>query len=169
VSEDFQISLKLQCKGWFLRWATYSNAEFQEGVSLTCGDELSRWQKYAFGCSEIFFNPVRYWFTRGPLTKLFRQFLWSPIPVHFKWSILAYMASYYAFALACPITVLNFIFIGIYDKADSFCESFEERIVYLICRRLELESILHLPLALYRSGERCGLRFTLSSTRRACR
>lgn len=34
------------------RWATYSNGEFKEGVSLTVDDELNRWQKYAYGCSE---------------------------------------------------------------------------------------------------------------------
>lgn len=51
VSEDFQIALTLQSKGWMLRWATYSNQEFEEGVSLSAIDELSRWSKYSFGCS----------------------------------------------------------------------------------------------------------------------
>jgi hypothetical protein len=74
--------------------------------------------------SEIFFNPFRYWFTRGPLTKLFRQFLWSPIPVQVKWSILAYMASYYAFAIACPIVLLNFALVGLLEKRDTFCTSY---------------------------------------------
>ncbi|KAE8540333.1 hypothetical protein D1P53_003278 [Cryptococcus gattii VGV] len=51
VSEDFQIAVTLQIKGYIVRWATYSGGEFEEGVSLTCDDELNRWQKYAFGCS----------------------------------------------------------------------------------------------------------------------
>ena len=51
VSEDFQIAITLQGKGYDLRWASYSGGEFEEGVSLTCDDELNRWQKYAFGCS----------------------------------------------------------------------------------------------------------------------
>lgn len=51
VSEDFQISVTLQIKGYIVRWATYSDGEFEEGVSLTCDDELNSWQKYAFGCS----------------------------------------------------------------------------------------------------------------------
>jgi hypothetical protein len=38
-------------QGWQTRWAKYSNNQFQEGVSLTCADELSRWQKYGWGCS----------------------------------------------------------------------------------------------------------------------
>lgn len=65
VSEDFQIALNVQSKvstsssldvqvadnqGWTVRWATYNNNEFEEGVSLTAPDELSRWQKYAWGC-----------------------------------------------------------------------------------------------------------------------
>jgi membrane glycosyltransferase len=51
VSEDFQIALTLQSKGWMLRWATYSNMQFEEGVSLSAMDELARWQKYSYGCS----------------------------------------------------------------------------------------------------------------------
>lgn len=45
VSEDFDMSLRIQMKGWAMRWATYSNGGFQEGVSLTAVDELNRWQK----------------------------------------------------------------------------------------------------------------------------
>ena len=40
VSEDFDQALRLQMKGWSLRWASYSNGGFQEGVSLTCDDEV---------------------------------------------------------------------------------------------------------------------------------
>ena len=38
-------------QGYVVRWATYSLGDFEEGVSLTCDDELNRWQKYSFGCS----------------------------------------------------------------------------------------------------------------------
>jgi hypothetical protein len=32
---------------------------FKEGVSLTVDDEVNRWQKYAYGCSEsVFLFPV---------------------------------------------------------------------------------------------------------------
>jgi hypothetical protein len=67
VSEDFQIAVTLQMKvnsvmlslhvqsspaqGYTIRWASYTNGEFEEGVSLTCDDELNRWQKYSWGCS----------------------------------------------------------------------------------------------------------------------
>lgn len=49
VSEDFDLALRLLLKGYNLRWATYSNGGFKEGVSLTVVDELARWQKYAYG------------------------------------------------------------------------------------------------------------------------
>lgn len=49
VSEDFDMALRLQLKGYIIRWATYSECGFREGVSLTADDELNRWQKYAYG------------------------------------------------------------------------------------------------------------------------
>lgn len=49
VSEDFNMALRLLLKGYTLRWATYSEGGFKEGVSLTVVDELARWQKYAYG------------------------------------------------------------------------------------------------------------------------
>lgn len=72
VSEDFDMALRLQLRGYIIRcvisnpvpgncninacslsrWASYSKGAFKEGVSLTVDDELNRWQKYAYGCSE---------------------------------------------------------------------------------------------------------------------
>ena len=49
VSEDFNMALRLLLNGYTLRWATYSDGGFKEGVSLTVVDELARWQKYAYG------------------------------------------------------------------------------------------------------------------------
>ena len=49
VSEDFDMALRLQLKGYTIRWATYSEGGFKEGVSLTVDDELNRWQKYSYG------------------------------------------------------------------------------------------------------------------------
>ncbi|KAF5369511.1 hypothetical protein D9758_002777 [Tetrapyrgos nigripes] len=51
VSEDFELALRLLGKGYDLRWATYSEGEFKEGVSLTVEDERNRWQKYTYGTS----------------------------------------------------------------------------------------------------------------------
>ena len=43
------MALRLMLRGYVIRWATYSNRGFKEGVSLTCDDELNRWQKYSYG------------------------------------------------------------------------------------------------------------------------
>lgn len=116
VSEDFAISLALQLKGYIVRWVTYSNNKFEEGVSLTCDDEVNRWQKYAWGCSESIFNPLRYWITRGPLSPLCKQYLWSDISLAGKISVLGYILSYHAIAFAWPLTVVNFELIGLGSK-----------------------------------------------------
>jgi hypothetical protein len=112
VSEDFQIAISLQVKGYVIRWASYSKGEFQEGVSLTCDDELNRWQKYAFGCSELVFNPFRQWLFKGPITPLFRTFLWSNIPIHSKFTVCSYIFSYTAIACAWFLTCANVFIVG---------------------------------------------------------
>jgi cellulose synthase/poly-beta-1,6-N-acetylglucosamine synthase-like glycosyltransferase len=45
VSEDFDMSLRLQCEGYTVRLAAYKGDDFKEGVSLTVYDELNRWEK----------------------------------------------------------------------------------------------------------------------------
>jgi len=90
VSEDFDMALRLQGAGYLVRLAGYkmNGQTYNEGVSLTVYDELMRWEKYAFGCSELLFHPLKYWFTRGPFTKLFRNFITSPIPLCSKFTIM---------------------------------------------------------------------------------
>ncbi|WRT65029.1 uncharacterized protein IL334_001971 [Kwoniella shivajii] len=116
VSEDFDQALRCQMRGWSLRWAAYSNGGFQEGVSLTADDELNRWQKYAYGCSELLFHPFRQWFTKGPITPLYRSFVWADgIPLHSKISVLAYISSYYAIACSLLLSLVNWVLIGLFD------------------------------------------------------
>ena len=98
VSEDFVMSMCLLESGYVIRWATYTDG-FLEGVSLSAADELNRWQKYAFGVSEVCANPVRYWFTRSPVSKLFRRYVMGPAPLSLKFTSIAYLSSY--LALAC--------------------------------------------------------------------
>lgn len=126
VSEDFDMSLRLQCAGYSCRFASYTGTGFQEGVSLTVYDELARWEKYAYGCNELMFHPLRYWLTRGPITPLFRKFLASSIPLPKKMTICSYIGTYYAIGASWIITVFNYFltgfFYGLYDKyyLDSF-------------------------------------------------
>ncbi|CAJ2503294.1 Uu.00g106880.m01.CDS01 [Anthostomella pinea] len=126
VSEDFDMSLRLQCAGYDLRFASYSGAGFKEGVSLTVYDELARWEKYAYGCNELMFHPLRYWFTRGPITPLFRKFLGSSIDLPKKVTICSYIGTYYAIGASWILTLMNYFltgwYYGLYDKyyLDSF-------------------------------------------------
>lgn len=121
VSEDFEMSLKVQMKGYIVRLAAYSNGEFKEGVSLTVYDELARWQKYAYGCSELVFNPFKAWFRKGPITPIFRTFLRSNMKSFAKFTMLAYIATYYAISAGAGLTLINYFVVGWFsDKIDQF-------------------------------------------------
>ncbi|KAI1609612.1 glycosyl transferase family group 2-domain-containing protein [Exophiala viscosa] len=112
VSEDFDMALRLQTSGYILRLASYTGQGFKEGVSLTVYDELARWEKYAYGCSELIFHPFAQWFTKGPFTRLFRNFIASNMPLPSKITIMAYVGTYYALGSAWLLTLLNYFLIG---------------------------------------------------------
>ncbi|KAJ2990040.1 hypothetical protein NUW54_g8595 [Trametes sanguinea] len=144
------MALRLQLKNYIIRWATYSEGGFKEGVSLTCDDELNRWQKYAYGegflfifkphtspantllgCNELIFNPLIHWWRLGPINKQLRTFLWSAAPVHYKISMMSYMFSYYGLAASALLSILNYFLLGWNIKVDGFYEhSFE---IWLAC------------------------------------
>ena len=112
VSEDFDISLRLQTMGYHIRLGAYCGEEFKEGVSLTVYDELARWEKYAYGCNELLFHPVKFWWRRGPVTPLFKKFMFSNMPIGSKVTIMAYIGTYYAIGYAWIGTLLNYFLIG---------------------------------------------------------
>ncbi|KAG6919684.1 hypothetical protein DXG01_002627 [Tephrocybe rancida] len=131
VSEDFDMALRLQLKGYIIRWATYSDGGFKEGVSLTVDDELNRWQKYSYGCNELIFNPLIDWWRMGPITKQLRLFLWSDAPVHYKVTMMSYMFSYYGIAASAVLSVLNYLLLGWALEVDGYyLHSFE---IWLAC------------------------------------
>ncbi|KAL4247672.1 Glycosyl transferase family group 2-domain-containing protein [Abortiporus biennis] len=131
VSEDFDMALRLQLKGYAIRWATYSKGGFKEGVSLTCDDELNRWQKYAYGCNELIFNPLIHWWKVGPINKQLRIFVWSDAPVHYKISMMSYMFSYYGIAIGLVLSLMNYLLLGWGYEVDGFyLKSFE---IWLAC------------------------------------
>lgn len=126
VSEDFDMALRLQLGGYTVRWASYSEGGFKEGVSLTCDDELNRWEKYSYGCSELIFNPLVQWFTKGPINAQLRTFIWSDAPVHYKLSMMAYMFSYYGLASSFTLSLLNYLLLGWQTPIDGmYLQSFE--------------------------------------------
>jgi len=108
--------LGLQMAGNICRLATYHNGGFKEGVSLTIYDELARWEKYAYGCNELVFNPIHKWY-KGPITKLFLRFLWSNIPITSKLTITAYIATYYAIGSGFILTFINYIIFGLWPAS----------------------------------------------------
>ncbi|KKY22752.1 putative glycosyltransferase family 2 protein [Phaeomoniella chlamydospora] len=112
VSEDFDMSLRLQCDGYIIRLASWAGEGFKEGVSLTVYDELARWEKYAYGCNELLFHPMRQWIYRGPFTELFRRFLFSNIRFTSKITIISYIGTYYAIGAAWIMTSVNYFAIG---------------------------------------------------------
>ncbi|KAL8745961.1 MAG: hypothetical protein Q9190_001958 [Brigantiaea leucoxantha] len=112
VSEDFDMSLRLQCNGFIIRLAGWAGEGFKEGVSLTVYDELARWEKYAYGCNELLFHPIRTWLWRGPFTPLFRGFLFSNIRFTSKITIVSYIGTYYAIGAAWIMTTANYCAIG---------------------------------------------------------
>jgi cellulose synthase/poly-beta-1,6-N-acetylglucosamine synthase-like glycosyltransferase len=136
VSEDFDMSLRLQCAGYLIRLASYTSDGFKEGVSLTVYDELARWEKYAYGCNELLFQPFKHWLTRGPFTALFRKFLASRIRLTSKITILAYIGTYYALGAAWSLTVVNYFLVGWFQGAldhyylDSFRVYFSLVVVF---------------------------------------
>ena len=115
VSEDFEMSLRLQCLGFVIRLAAWANDGFKEGVSLTVYDELARWEKYAYGCNELLFQPLRLWPVRGPFTPLFRTFLTSNIRLTSKITIISYIGTYYAIGAAWIMTTANYFAIGFFN------------------------------------------------------
>jgi len=115
VSEDFDMALRLQSHGYVLRFSTVFGDGFKEGVSLTVYDELARWEKYAYGCSELLFHPFKHWFTRGPFTPLFRRFIWSNMSWMGKITIMSYIGTYFALGAAWPLTVANYFLVGWYN------------------------------------------------------
>ncbi|KAI1463737.1 glycosyl transferase family group 2-domain-containing protein [Daldinia caldariorum] len=112
VSEDFDMSLRLQCRGYIVRLAAWADEDFKEGVSLTVYDELARWEKYAYGCNELLFHPIRKWLWKGPFTPLFRQFLLSNVCLTSKITVVSYIGTYYAIGAAWIMTSANYFIIG---------------------------------------------------------
>ncbi|MCJ1309766.1 hypothetical protein MMC25_003427 [Agyrium rufum] len=157
VSEDFELAIRLQTAGYRMRLAGYCGTEFKEGVSLTVYDELARWKKYAFGCSEIIFHPLKYWLVRGPFTPLFRRFVSSGIPLPSKLSIIAYIGTYYAIGSAYLLVTANYFLTGwYYQNLDHYyIQSFE--ILFSIILVFSGLGNIALAILRYRTGEKALL------------
>ncbi|KAF2864818.1 glycosyl transferase family group 2-domain-containing protein [Massariosphaeria phaeospora] len=153
VSEDFDIALRLQIKGNTVRLASYHGDGFKEGVSLTLYDELNRWEKYAYGCNELVFNPIYSWIWKGPFTKLFRTFLMSNMQLSSKLTIIGYISSYYAIASSVPFGILNYCLVGWKngDLDKFYVESWKIFVSLIVV--FNIMSNISLAILRYRLGE----------------
>ena len=154
VSEDFELALRVQTAGFSTRLAIYGEKEFEEGVSITVYDEISRWTKYAWGCSELMFHPFKFWFKRGPFTPLIRQFLTSKrVPMAAKCSSLFYMWTYWIIGSTWIYTVINYFAYGwFYNELDrAYINQFG--ILVSICVVFGLHDLVVIPFAKYRLRE----------------
>ncbi|KAJ6438548.1 glycosyltransferase family 2 [Purpureocillium lavendulum] len=154
VSEDFDMALRLQMKGNVIRIASYHNDQFKEGVSLTIYDEIARWQKYAYGVSEMIFHPFHRWIFKGPFTPLFYTYLGSNIMVSSKISIMAYMCSYFALGSALLLTVINYFIVGWFrdDLASCYLTSWNVFLSLVVV--FNASGPISLAIFRYRTGER---------------
>ncbi|PSR82997.1 glycosyl transferase family group 2-domain-containing protein [Coniella lustricola] len=157
VSEDFDLALRLQIKGSTVRVASYHGDGFKEGVSLTLRDEYTRWQKYAYGVSEMVFHPFYLWPTRGPITPLLRKFLGSGMQISSKVSVFGYICSYFAIGVGMPMTVLNYFLVGWFsDTLDHFYTNSWKIFISLLVV-FNLAGGVALATIRYRTGERSFL------------
>lgn len=154
VSEDLDLGLRLLLNGWIVRWATYSNYGFQEGVSLTYMDELNRWRKYTYGIFELFLNPLWRWPVHGPVPKLIRTVFWSSkVPTHYKFNLLAYAAGYLAIGVSLPSAVALYFVQGWLQPwlLPFFVSTFEYWIVSLVI--FGASGFIGVTVARHRSGD----------------
>jgi len=154
VSEDFDMALRLQTAGYLVRLGGYTGDGFKEGVSLTVYDELARWEKYAYGCNELMFHPIGQWLRKGIITPLFRRFLFSKMPLPSKFTICAYIGTYYAIGSSLPLTLANYFIIGWFNGAldHYYLDSF--KIFVSIIYVFTALGNISLAVVRYRSGEK---------------
>ncbi|KAI9810459.1 MAG: hypothetical protein M1827_006235 [Pycnora praestabilis] len=154
VSEDFDMSLRLQSYGYTVRMATYTGPEFKEGVSLTVYDEVARWEKYAYGACELMFNPLRYWFTKGPFDAVFRAFITSNIRLSSKATIIAYFGTYFAIGAAWILVLVNYFIIGWFNGHIDHWYLDSYRIYFSLLVIFSVLSTISLAVLRYRTGEK---------------
>jgi cellulose synthase/poly-beta-1,6-N-acetylglucosamine synthase-like glycosyltransferase len=101
VSEDFELSMRLQAQGYHGKYVVFPGFDFGEGVSRTFSEESAKLKKFAFGAMELAFNPLGDMLEKGIFTDTFKGFWTSPTtPLSAKISIFIYLSSYLAMASA---------------------------------------------------------------------
>lgn len=104
VSEDFDMSMRLQSQGYCGRYIMYTGTEFQEGVSISVFDEIIKLKKYSYGTGEMLFNKFKDWPCKGPFSPLITKFMVSGVRWDVKVNILSYLFTYVAMTWAVILT-----------------------------------------------------------------
>ncbi|KAI9729930.1 MAG: hypothetical protein M1818_008370 [Claussenomyces sp. TS43310] len=165
VSEDFDLSLRLQSAGYSTRLAAYTGDGFKEGVSLTVYDEIARWEKYAYGAGELIFNPLQNWFTCGPLTSTFMDFMMSDIRLASKATTVAYFGTYFAIGGAWIMLLANYFIIGLFNGAIDHWYLDSYKIFFSLIVVFSLLSNISLAVLRYRLHERSLLQALCENAR----
>ncbi|BGP40392.1 hypothetical protein JCM10449v2_004354 [Rhodotorula kratochvilovae] len=161
VSEDFDCALRMLVAGYDVRWATYSNGEFEEGVSLTCDDEINRWQKYAYGVSELLFHPIKYWPRKGILTPMAKHFFWqSNLPIHYNALLTLASPSQYGISVAFPLSIAGYILYGLFIPSldNAYMPSWKVTVALFVV--FGCASAFAFAVLRYRAGQ-CGLHIAI--------
>jgi Glycosyl transferase family group 2 len=118
VSEDFDLSMRLQSAGYIGRYALYTGDGFQEGVSVTVHDEIKKLKKFAYGSGEMIFHPCKDWCRKGLISPLLRNYLTTnSIPWHARVNLVAYLFTYVAMSYGIIALPMAF-YIGFLDSND---------------------------------------------------
>jgi len=108
VSEDFDLAVRMYHAGYIGRYICYQSG-WTEGVSLNVRDEITRFQKYAYGACEVLFNPIPLWWKKGIFGNVFTRLLTAPaLGWTSKLNVCAYLGTYFALGFAPFLAVLNF-------------------------------------------------------------
>ena len=112
VSEDFSFAInQVAEKGVGAgKYVEYPDMLFQEAVSSTINQEMSKYQRYAFGVLEMMFNNPNEWFKKGVFNKEFRNFMTSPnISFGVKASLLSWFITVISFGIIFFHTLVSFL------------------------------------------------------------
>ena len=110
VSEDFDLCVRLHNAGYYGKYVCNTEYPFGEGVSLSYDDEMDKYSKFAYGASEIMFNQVKDWCSKGVFTKSFRTFLKTDtVPMTSKIGVFGYLWTYFSISSAIPFTPFIFL------------------------------------------------------------
>lgn len=96
VSEDFDMSLRMQSADYCGRYVMYTGLDFKEGVSVRVFDEMIKLKKYSYGTGEMIFNKIKDWPRKGLMSPLIKKYLRSSVRIDGKINIFSYLFTYIA-------------------------------------------------------------------------